>query len=529
MLDQDVSANFFKLFYESGILKKILKKVQSRKNAAIVNSYFYKAVCDVENKENIYKAIILCQSLNIPGIFDSIMYTSRQFTEVCFSSFATSYMEKNTKQVMTINEGYYEGLIMILKQFYPSIKILSFQGCKFSEDQFYGILKIMALSPLRQLNFKDGAIFSANQDCQIETAKILPKLNAFNFVRSTWVNGTGQTLLGSFMKKLNISHARQLKEFSCTSASSNVPFEMIRFDKLAIQYTFPRQVRFSSTISYQFRLKELDLQNSFIMDDVMKEIVALPYLTKLSILCDGLSIKALLKLDQIKSLTDLCLKFTRKNVPPTLKATLESLNLKTVKKFSLYIPNMDVTCETLRLILNGQFTDINIITNQGSALTCIFLDTGSSLKNVSIKFINVHEDTKTRLWQNEKFAKDRVFDELESLTICNTSITLSIQFDNLIFLFSRARNIKKIHLDGFDYNEKLLYSVFMLLPNLEKLILSTLNNVTYFVIPAEIKFYISKCKNLKLMSIDCSYSNYSEIRKFPIEQRFDNHIVYRQR
>lgn len=527
----DENDEYFKKLEELGILKKIMKKIPFRRNAALVNRIFYKTVCEVDSEKDIYKMSI--DSYSSPfggGILNSILHTKRIFREISVRSMNFCNVDKEKKTVSNINDHEFEALILILSNFSNVLHTFTMSMCLIHDNHLVQIINTLMNSPVQNINITFCGIFAFEfGDKDLPVNSILPQLKSLNFTRSSYGNplvvgeAKFEGFIQRFLRMLAVTHKDQLKSFSSMKALTP-NLDAFSFESLALLNTGPSKIRIAPIISHQYRLKELDLSTTFFMDDVLFEIIKLKFLKKLKINCEAITMKSFSLLTLIDSLKELHLE--AKCSTHWLPSVMSMIKFKSVEKLSLHLPNLELPVDKLQGMLRGKFQELSIVTAQAMALQSILTsDTSSYLEAISLEITRANKSTVPILFKGVS----RTFREIKSLKIINRNSTIADQSRDVILLVLKLPKLKKLHLEGFKINEQMHHAILKSLKNLEELTLLNYSKELDYVIPSSSKKTIRNCKNLKMMKISCKNSSYSDIARFPVELRRGKVTIFRHR
>jgi hypothetical protein len=368
-----------------------------------------------------------------------------------------------------------------------------------------------------------------------ELSIIMPKLKTIDFGKSKIANPLNMEekrqsqVLANFLKMLSISHRYQIKSFVAPKVFYNqIPFDEFYFEKLGIMHNSPAQIRTASVVARQYHLKELDLTSTFIMDDVIKEIINnLEDLEILKINCEGITPKSLSLLSAMKNITDLQLDVI--NVTKHwITAAMAAFKFEAVKKLALVLPQLELPVDCLDEMLIGNYSELKLVTAQSCALQNIFSSkTSQYLVSVTL------EITKENKCSFPLLVKGiyRSAWAMESLKVINHNENVSKQTRELIALLTKLPMLTKLYLEGFHVDETFHKACLKSLTQLEELTLLSYELNTNYIIPMSAKRAIEKCEKLKFMKISCSDSLYTNAHRFPVAVYDENKswIIYRHR
>lgn len=522
---------YFKKFYDYGILEIILKNVKKRRNAANVNKIFYQTVCEIDNEKDIYKMVIESYASPMTLVLDSILHSKRIFTEISMRSLSFSLLDKETNTISSVNEAEFRAFCLILSHFSSRLRTLTISLSLLDENHVMKIMDALKDSPVQNINITYCGIFIVSNPVFPEAfrrQKILPQLKSLNFAKSSYgstlVSDTNhEKVLPKFLEMLAVTHNNQLKSFTLTKTIFFMELDAFAFESLAILNSGPSNVRIAPIINRQYRLKELDLSTTFIMDDVLMEIINLKFLRTLRINCEGTTMK---NFSLITTMDLHELHFEVKRSSHWLPLLMATLKFESVKKLSLNLPYLELPVDNLQAMLQEGIQELSIVTAQAMALQGIFTSKASSfLESISLEITKPNRSSMPQLIKGF----NRSFRNVKVLKIINRNSSIAGQTRELVSVLAKLPQLKKLYIEGFKISEMLHSAILKALKNLDELTLLNYSKDSDYVIPATCKKAIKQCKNLKMMKISCKNSLYSDVIRFPVEMRRGQVIVYRHR
>jgi hypothetical protein len=506
-------------------------KLESRRNSALVNKSFYSKVCDIDNAEDIYKLTINPFSLDLHEVFNSIRWSMRAVTEIEISKMYFILIDSNTHSVVTVKDEIFELLLEICHKFSPSIKKLTFDKCLLTDKNVIDILLTLNEGPLEELKILNSGIFYTGIEVYPKDLK-LPNLKSID-MRGTnfghpFQSVGGENLITNFFMALP-DHCKTLESFAGLPTVVDImPLEKFYFTSLGILGNEPFRKRISTIICRQYRLKELDLSSTFIMDDVVQEILKLPCLESLKINCQAISIREFSKICKIETLKALHLEvYTNQHWVPNALSTFSFVH---VSKLSIDISQMEISPEALRDMFRPSITHLELKTTQKMALQSVFTSPCCHLlETLKIEYVFVYDP---RGKHNRGMFREirQGFTKLKSLTLINRIPELAGCTGELVMLINRFSSLRKVHFEGFIIVEHLHKAALSSLEStLEDLTLIDHTQKGYepsYVIPPQCARSISKNKNLKKMVITATHNYFEDPGRFPIVKRVGREIIF---
>lgn len=522
---------YFKLMFEKGILEKVLERLESRRNAAQVNKMFYKAACDADNKQDIYKLKIDRSMINFSDFSDSIMSSSRAVSEVEVDNIFFCFVDENKKDIRSINEDNFEDLLEFLDKFSQSIKKLTFNCCLMTDRNFIDILMTLNEGPLEELNLIKVALFYTGSELYPKNLK-LPKLKKLDMTGTNFghIFGTpdDENLVANFFKSLP-DYCNIEKFVALPTLFNLMPLDKFYLNSLGIHKNAPFRTRISTIICRQYRLKELDLTSTFIMDDVLMEIINLPSIESLKINCQSISIREFSKICIIPTLNELHLEIGAKQT--WVPNALINFPFANISKLSVDLWRMSISAEVLRDIFKVRIKELHVKTSQKCVLQSVFTSQcGNSLEVLTVELYFDYSNAK-RFSRGKLHDIRQDFPNLKSLTIINKIPELAGCTNELATLLQRFKNLQKIHIEGFFVNGNLHSSSLINAKHtIEEIILIDLHNQPGYepdyVIPPQSEKPTRECIKLKKLIITCIANYFFNYAKFPVIKRVEKELIF---
>lgn len=530
----DRADEYFQTFHKKGILEVILKNIESRRNAAQVNKAFYDAVCKLDNKDDIFKVALHKLDENFPLMIDSFECSKRAVSAVEISDNYFVTMDNVNRCIFKVNEVIFDHILRVLVKFSGSIKKLTFTRCLFNAKQFIDVLMAVNESALEELNLDTCGIFNSGPDIYPSELR-LPSLKVINMPSTNFGHPyqevEGENLITQFFASLP-SYCKLEKFVALPTILDMMPLDKFYFDSLGILNNAPFRMRIPTAVCRQYRVRELNLSSTFIMDDVINEVLSLEYLESLKINCQAISIKAFSKVCKMENLTALHLEVNARQT--WVPNALHSFAFANITKLSIDVSQMVISMESLRDMFRARIRELEVKTSQRKVIEGVFSSPCClSVHTLKIEFVfnpraiyKPDPDSDNALMRN-----NRRFSNLKSLTIINHIPELAGCTADLVKLLERFAFLRKIHLEGFMITETLHSGSLTFAKGcLEELTLIDLLNYpgyepAYVIPPVAVKG-VNKNKKLKKMIVTATQNFYDDYGRFPVIKKVNSEFVF---
>lgn len=532
----ELDANYyFKKLAEKGIMENIFSRIVSRRPLALVNKLFYKTVCNVDNSMDIFRArfeshqMIWEDEYPKENIYASVYCSKRALTEIYISEFCLVDIIEGL-----LEEKYHQCEYLFgqtLRKISERLQKLTLYSCIITESQLTSILDSVNRNNLREINIVEGIIVYEKIRKYDRKLKF-PSLKKLDLSGTKYLNPNPNdqfcpnSEMFCFLSSIG-KNSKLLEDLSIHETFVNLlNIANLKLKRLQVEQAKPANLRLATIISIHANsLTTVDFLSSYVMEDVLNEILQVPQLKSLKINLDGISLKGFINISATQNITELGLKCSN-----ACKWVINSLSMHTLsflKSFYLDIKDLDVNFVDLSRMLNKNIPKIHVIASQHYILSSFFSST--FISELQVCKIELHVDGSE--CKKLLIRECPILGELKEFTLINRNDKFYNYDCDLRVVLDRTLFVEKLRIEGFEVTANLFETAIKSHYYLEELYLVNPKGIQCnFIFGKNFSELISIYgRKLKIVEVSCAKSKLKRSKQFPFISRRGNLKIFRHR